>query len=227
MTIKGPGEFPTGKTITFAPGTDIDLIEGCAAIEMRSYYAGESVITASSPGLKDAALKILIQGGPAYNPATSVEAVDRPYKRFTQKDWETLCQPRKDAGHDDEIANLATNRPSKASSNNEDRALASDGDKATAWKAAAGDPAPEWVLDMEFEFNLLKVALDFPDGQERGVAVFVSADGKEWKPLGRKLQAKEKSALVNSPAAVKGRYVKVAFDKAGNAAISEIAVTER
>jgi beta-galactosidase len=52
----GPGEFPTGPSITFTPGTakpasDIAILDGQAAIEFRTYYSGTSVITASSPGL--------------------------------------------------------------------------------------------------------------------------------------------------------------------------------
>ena len=49
--VSGPGGFPTGKSITFKNGTDIPILDGQAAIEFRSYYAGTSVIRATSPGL--------------------------------------------------------------------------------------------------------------------------------------------------------------------------------
>lgn len=87
LTVEsGPGEFPTGKSITFTPGTDIDLIDGCAAIEFRSYYAGKTVIKASSPGLKGDNLQIVSRKAPAYAAGRSAETGDRPYKRFTAQE---------------------------------------------------------------------------------------------------------------------------------------------
>ena len=54
LTIEsGPGEFPTGPSITFAPDSDIAIRDGEAAMEFRSYYAGKTVIRATSPGLKE------------------------------------------------------------------------------------------------------------------------------------------------------------------------------
>src|SRR5207344_886001 len=49
LTIKsGPGEFPTGPSITFTPpgsgaASDIAIRDGQAAIEFRSYYSGTTV----------------------------------------------------------------------------------------------------------------------------------------------------------------------------------------
>ena len=57
LTIKsGPGEFPTGPSITFTPpgggsASDIAIRDGQAAIEFRTYYSGTSVIEATAPGL--------------------------------------------------------------------------------------------------------------------------------------------------------------------------------
>ena len=53
----GPGEFPTGPSITFAPDSDITIRDGQAAMEFRSYYAGKTAIRATSPGLKDATIR--------------------------------------------------------------------------------------------------------------------------------------------------------------------------
>ena len=38
----GPGEFPTGPSITFAPDSDIAIRDGKAAMEFRSYHAGQN-----------------------------------------------------------------------------------------------------------------------------------------------------------------------------------------
>lgn len=80
----GPGEFPTGPSITFTAGTakpasDIAILDGQAAIEFRTYYSGTSVITASSPGLSSATVTITSQGSPAYIEGQTPPADVRPY----------------------------------------------------------------------------------------------------------------------------------------------------
>jgi beta-galactosidase len=80
----GPGEFPTGPTITFTAGTtkpasDIAILDGQAAIEFRTYYSGTSVITASSPGLTSATVTITSQGSPAFVDGQTPPADTRPY----------------------------------------------------------------------------------------------------------------------------------------------------
>jgi len=80
----GPGEFPTGPSITFTAGTakpasDIAILDGQAAIEFRTYYSGTSVITASSPGLTSDTVTSTSQGSPAYVPGQTPPADRRPY----------------------------------------------------------------------------------------------------------------------------------------------------
>jgi beta-galactosidase len=80
----GPGEFPTGPSITFTPGTakpasDIAILDGQAAIEFRTYYSGTSVITASSAGLSSATVTITSQGSPAFVEGQTPPADTRPY----------------------------------------------------------------------------------------------------------------------------------------------------
>ena len=67
----GPGEFPTGPSITFSPpgngtASKISILDGQAAIEFRTYYSGTSVITASSPGLASDTVTITSQGSPEF-----------------------------------------------------------------------------------------------------------------------------------------------------------------
>src|SRR4029434_8154387 len=70
LTIRsGPGEFPTGPSITFTPpgsgsASDIGIRDGQAAIEFRTYHAGTSVIEATSPGLTSSSVTITSQGNP-------------------------------------------------------------------------------------------------------------------------------------------------------------------
>jgi len=80
----GPGEFPTGPTITFTAGTakpasDISILDGQAAIEFRTYYSGTTVITATSTGLTSDTVTITSQGSPAYVPGQTPPADSRPY----------------------------------------------------------------------------------------------------------------------------------------------------
>jgi hypothetical protein len=81
----GPGELPTGPSITFAPpgggsASDIAVLDGQAAIEFRTDYSGTSTITASSPGLTSASVTITSQGSPAYLPGQTPPADTRPYQ---------------------------------------------------------------------------------------------------------------------------------------------------
>ena len=42
--VSGPGEFPTGRSITFSVDSDIRMADGKAAIEFRAYEAGTAVV---------------------------------------------------------------------------------------------------------------------------------------------------------------------------------------
>lgn len=67
--VSGPGEFPTGRSIAFAPDSDIRIMDGKAAIAFRSYYAGKTIVEASSPGLGSALLELEFTGAPLTSPA--------------------------------------------------------------------------------------------------------------------------------------------------------------
>ncbi len=83
----GPGEFPTGTSMTFTPPgssdqSDIAILEGKASIEFRSYYAGTTVIKATSPGLTAATVTITSQGSPAWVEGVTPPTAPRPYTRY-------------------------------------------------------------------------------------------------------------------------------------------------
>lgn len=86
LAIKsGPGEFPTGPSITFTPpnmgtASDISIRDGQAAIEFRTYYAGTSVIEATSPGLTSSSVTITSQGSPAWVEGVTRPVAPRPYQ---------------------------------------------------------------------------------------------------------------------------------------------------
>jgi hypothetical protein len=86
LTIKsGPGEFPTGPSITFTPpnmgtASDISIRDGQAAIEFRTYYSGTSIIEATSPGLTSSSVTIVSQGSPAWVEGVTKPVAPRPYQ---------------------------------------------------------------------------------------------------------------------------------------------------
>ena len=52
-------------------------------MEFRSYYAGKTVIRATSPGLKDATIDITSLGEPKFIAGKTPPVKPRPYVRFT------------------------------------------------------------------------------------------------------------------------------------------------
>ncbi|HVY36947.1 MAG TPA: glycoside hydrolase family 2 TIM barrel-domain containing protein [Polyangia bacterium] len=172
----GPGELPTGPSITFTPPSsndpqsDIAIQDGQAAIEFRSYYAGTSVITATSPGLKSATVTITSQGSPAYVPGVTLAPPLRAYSRYAGN-----------GGPGTTSLTLALNHPTSASSTGTGTtALANDGDTATSWTAAAGDANPWWQLLLEVSRTVNTLEVTFPAPGNYRYTISVSPDGKTW-----------------------------------------------
>lgn len=67
--VSGPGQFPTGRCVDFSADSDIRILDGKAAITIRSYFAGKTVVRATSPNLKPATVKIKFVDGPKYTSA--------------------------------------------------------------------------------------------------------------------------------------------------------------
>lgn len=171
----GPGEFPTGRTIAFDEATDIPIRDGQAAIEFRSYYGGETIIRATSPGLPEAVLKIATEGEPRFVPGKTPLAPDRPYVRFVRQE-ETAAPAKQD---------IALNRPTGASSeapgHNGSRAV--DGDPATYWSAADNQPGAWWQVDLEQPHTITSVQTTFPTAGNYRYRIDGSSDGKTWTLL--------------------------------------------
>lgn len=124
LTVEsGPGEFPTGPSITFASNSDITIRDGAAAMEFRSYYSGKTVIRATSPGLKDATIEITSLGEPKFIPGKAPVVKPRPYVRFTG------------GGEDASPVTLGRENPTRASSeaSGHSGSMANDGNPATFW----------------------------------------------------------------------------------------------
>lgn len=200
----GPGEFPTGRAITFDAATDIAIRDGQAAIEFRSYSGGETVIRATSPGLKEAVLTITTQGEPKFIPGQTPVAPNRPYARY---------QVRAAAAADQQ--DVAGNRPTGASSEapGHNGARAVDGDPATDWAAADNNPGAWWQVDLEQPHTITSLQTTFPAAGNYRYRIEGSLDGKTWSPLADQSQATstEKVRSENFPADTHCQYVRLTF----------------
>jgi hypothetical protein len=174
--VSGPGEFPTGPSISFEPKSDIAILDGKAAIEFRSYYAGKTVIRATAPGLESAEIAITSQGEPAWVEGVTPRVAPRSYVRW-EKD-STFTAPAPDR-------NLAADRPTKASSmaDGTSPAYVTDGKIDTLWRASKADASPWIRVDLENTYTLNRVQLAFPEAGHYAYAVAVSSDGNLWKTI--------------------------------------------
>lgn len=199
----GPGEFPTGPSITFAPNTDIPIRDGMAAIEFRSYYAGKTTIRATSPGLRDSTIQIVSRGEPKFISGKTQEEAPRPYVRFTE------------AAASNTLLSLGRDNPTRASSeaSGHSGSMANDGNLATFWQAADGGEDSWWQVDMERVVELTQAKLIFPAEGAWRYRIETSEDGSKWKfavdKTGTDSTAKERTDKF--PSGTIARFVRVTF----------------
>jgi len=201
----GPGEFPTGPSIAFARDSDIAIRDGQAAIEFRSYYAGKSLIRATSPGLEDASIEIISQGAPAFVAGKTAPVKPRPYVRFTGTTTEAS------------VISLGRANPTRASSEALGHAarFANDGDPDTFWKAADNDTNAWVCVDLERNANVSCVKLTFPVAGNWRYRIEISDDGKAgWRLLVDRTQTtstdKMRADIGENPSAP-GRFLRIAI----------------
>lgn len=206
LTIEsGPGEFPTGPSITFSPESDIVIRDGKAAIEFRSYHAGKTLIRASSPGLRDATIEITSHGEPAFVAGETLPVKPRPYVRYTG------------IAAGGSLMSFGRANPTRASSEATGHAgrFANDGDPATFWQAADGD-ADAWLcVDLERIVNVSSVKLRFPMAGHWRYRIEISDDGKtNWRLVADQTQTNGTGDLrtdTAQDASARGRFLRVAI----------------
>ena len=181
----GPGEFPTGRSITFNPPSDdpksdIAIRDGQAAIEFRSYEGGQSVIRATSPGLEAGTITITTVGDPQFEAGKTPLAPNRPYLRFTQSETPASVSD-----------NFALNHPASASSEapGHTAGLAIDGDLQTYWQAADGNANSWWQVDLEALYSIQSTQITFSGKANHQYKIEASPDGKTWTLLADQTQA--------------------------------------
>ena len=169
--VSGPGEFPTGRAITFSNGTDIPIIEGKAAITLRAYQQGNTVVEARSEGLPSKRISLKFKDGPEYD-ASRHAVSPRLYVRYVRDKGERL-------------ATCGVNSPTFASSAAAGHAAgyAADGNRHTYWQPDASDNNPSFTLDTERGLLLRDVNVEFVDGHECNPVMEASADNVTWHPV--------------------------------------------
>ncbi|HSI09424.1 MAG TPA: glycoside hydrolase family 2 TIM barrel-domain containing protein [Rariglobus sp.] len=215
--VSGPGEFPTGPSIRFEEKSDIRILDGQAAIALRSYYAGTTIVRATSPGLTSADLTLSFEGAEPYVAGRTPATPARPYVRFDKK------------GQPNIAATYGLNNPTFASSTAPglSAGLATDGKRDTSWKPAPDDATPSLTLDTEKGLAISSIQLDFAEKQIHRFRVETSTDRSKWT-LVADLTANSESKNAwefRPPAGTTGRYVRVTFADAATASLAEIRVT--
>jgi hypothetical protein len=204
LTVEsGPGEFPTGPGITFAADSDIAIRDGVAAIEFRSYHAGETIIRAASPGLQDATICITSIGGPKFVPGVTLPAPPRPYRRFSSA-------PSRGAWD-----KFGRDNPTRASSEAPGQAApgANDGNALTSWQPASGDRHPWLRVDLERVVTVEAVHLTFPSAGVWRCRIEISRNGEDgWQVFAASVQTDTPNMwashrIEGSPAS--GRYLRI------------------
>ena len=208
LTIEsGPGEFPTGPSITFAPDSDIAIRDGQAAIEFRSYYSGKSVIRATSPGLVDATIEINSLGEPKFISGLTPPAKSRPYVRFTGQPASVLVTR----------TNLifGLENPTQASSEapGHNASLGNDGNENTFWSATNSSAGAWWEVDLERLCFIKQVKLIFPYAGNYCYKIETSDDRQQWRLAVNESQTLNASKTRDDFCAPGsgGRYVRITF----------------
>jgi len=213
------GEFPTGQRISFAPDSDITIRDGQAAIEFRSYYAGKTLIRATSSGLKDATIQIVSRGEPKFIAGKTPSVPPRPYVRFTGRDA------------NGSPVTFGLENPTRTSSETPGHSgcLANDGNPATFWQAAPGDTNAWLRMDLERIVMVKQAKLTFPTEGNWRYTIEISDDGESgWKIISGPTPNAVSARIQIQPAAsgAHGRFLRVTFAGAPGATPPALAELE-
>jgi beta-galactosidase len=199
--LSGPGQFPSYTSKLINAETGLHIIEGLGAITFRSYYAGETVISATSPGLQGAVLIVMTDGD---------DAGMEPVMAIPKIQMGTLY----DTGLSTELLDLSTHRPNRASSEAKgyNKSNANNTDGRTSWRASSTNPGEWWMLDLEGVKYPKRIELEFDCKRAYQFVLEGSSDGNEWSTLLDYRHNQEAITVVNGllePNAC--RYVKILF----------------
>jgi len=206
--LSGPGEFPTGRSITFDNSTDTRLTLNRAAVEFRSYHAGVTRIRASAPGLNDAEISIATTGEPEFIEGETPVACDRPY----------IAPPMSPAAMAamKNAVNVARDRPSRASSYHPDHPprLANDAETGSFWQASTPQESHWWLVDLEGFYQISSSKLTFPRDAQFRYVIETSLNANEWTMAADRRPTNRTDRIRDDiyPPACVARYVRIMFE---------------
>jgi hypothetical protein len=174
--VSGPGEFPTGRSITFKNDSDIAIRDGKCSIDFRSYYSGLTVIEATSPGLEPARIEITSTRGPGFEPGRTPVIESRPYVKFTGELIGTKPV--------DKPINMALDKPTLASEAlaGHSALCAVDGRPETFFQAKSGENC---FLQVSTERIIRpdSIRIVFSGEADHSFKVECSVDQESWTPV--------------------------------------------
>lgn len=200
--ISGPGEFPTGRSITFKETTynDIQILDGHAAIEFRSYEGGTSIIEATSEGLESAQIEIITTGEPAFIEGETPLVKDRVYTNYRLLKAIKKGEPVK----------VSDTRPTRTNSTSSSLpSLANDGHKWTKWKPELENGSVWWELDMENFYDVDRVELSFIAAYKGQISIETSLNKKEWKGVAQNTYHNMKETKHKIEDTTKVRFIRI------------------
>ena len=192
--VSGPGEFPTGRSITFSKDSDIQILDGKAAIAMRAYQQGKTVVEASSDGLQSARIELSFVGGEKYRPSDEIPA--RPYIRYVADD-------------EGKIQSFGKDNPTFATSSAEGHSagMAADGNKETYWMGQGN-----LTLDTERSISLREVILTTDCG-ENDFRIELSNDNEKFNSCMSTTEKTTDGYRVKLSIPATCRYIRLKFSR--------------
>ena len=218
--VSGPGEFPTGRSITFRNDSDIAIRDGKCSIDFRSYYSGTTVIEATSPGIESSRIEITSTRGPGFQPGRTPVIESRPYVKFTGELIGT--KPL------DKPLNMALDKPTLASESvpGHSAICAVDGRPETFYQAASGDKC-FLTVSAERIIKPKNIRIVFNSEAEYTFKVDCSLDQETWTPVGE-ATGTFRETVVPTDGKFEGLFFRITFGPADAAkpgpAVSEFEI---
>lgn len=203
LTIEsGPGEFPTGRAITFRNDSLIAIRDGKAAIEFHSHYAGKTRIRATSPGLQDAEIELTTLGPDPYIEGVSPLAKHRPLAAYPLATGKPVAV---------DLKNVSLDRPTSSSPSaaGSSPSWANDGDKGTRWQSIPGQEAM-WSVDLENIYDVHGISIEGVSPMAQAV-VESSLDRLQWAAVDGMSIQQGVLQLAKPANAIKARFMRIRF----------------
>ena len=175
------------------------LLDGLGAIELRGQYPGKTVIRAEAPGVASGELTLTITGEEPWDGREPVPMTPPP----------TKVGPPKRLGLDE----IGVYRPVFCSSETVEHPSKSvtDGDWATSWEPADGEPG-QWVMvDLEGTKDFAEIHLSFTQIVQEEFQVDLSDDRQEFREIFRSGDRPETTDFILSGLEERARFIRLRF----------------